>query len=180
MSSESSRPSAEADRVCLLHEPLSLDAVVAAVASPAAGAISTFIGTTRDNFDGRPVVRLEYEAYEPMALKEMAALCSAVRERWEGITAIAIYHRLGVVPVMESSVIIAVSSPHRAASLEAVSFAINELKARVPVWKKEFYGDDGDALDEAAAAWKENKEFAKLKAKLEGEGGEEAGEGASE
>lgn len=97
------------------------------------------------------VVSLEYEAYEPMAIKSMAKICSEIRDKWSGVHHIAIYHRLGLVPVKEASVIIAVGSPHRQDSLEAVAHAIEALKKQVPIWKKEKYSDDG-------AQWKANAE----------------------
>jgi len=98
------------------------------------------------------VVELQYEAYEPMALKKLAQLCSVVRSKWSQVHHVAIHHRTGVVGPAEASVVIAITSPHRQTSLEAVSFAIDELKATVPIWKKERY-DDG-------STWKENKECA--------------------
>lgn len=97
------------------------------------------------------VVSLEYEAYEPMALKSLNNICAEIRTKWEAVHGIAIYHRLGLVPVKEASVIIAVSSPHRQASLEATSYAIEALKKEVPIWKKEKYSDQ-------KAAWKANAE----------------------
>lgn len=97
------------------------------------------------------VVTLEYEAYEPMALKSLGAICSEIRDKWPNVKHIAIYHRLGLVPVKEASVIIAVSSPHRQDSLDATSFAIEALKKQVPIWKKEKYSDDD-------SAWKANAE----------------------
>lgn len=84
-------------------------------------------------------------------MKQMAGICEELRCRWPDIVNIAIYHRLGFVPVREASVVIAVSSPHRKTSLDAVASAIEELKKRVPIWKKEKY--DGDE-----SSWKENKE----------------------
>lgn len=140
------------DFLRLTPEPLSLDAISREVGSDDCGAISTFSGTTRNSFEDREVVRLEYEAYEEMALSEMKKICDALREKWS-IKHIAIYHRLGVVPVGESSVVIAISSCHRRDSLEAVAYAIDALKARVPVWKREVYGEGaGDAQ------WKQNAE----------------------
>lgn len=97
------------------------------------------------------VVSLEYEAYEPMALKSLENICKEIRENWKDVHGIAIYHRLGLVPVKEASVIIAVSSPHRQSSLDATSYAIEALKKNVPIWKKELYSDN-------AASWKANKE----------------------
>lgn len=88
-----------------------------------------------------------------MALKALTLICDELRAKWDDIMYIAIYHRLGVVPVKEASVIIGISSPHRQTSLEAVQMAIEKLKTNVPIWKKEKYGDA-----EGTAAWKENKE----------------------
>lgn len=81
-------------------------------------------------------------------------MCDEIRTKWSDVKHIAIYHRLGVVPVKECSVIIAISSPHRQSSLEAVAFAIEELKKSVPIWKKEIYGGE----NEGSSIWKENKE----------------------
>merc|ERR1711935_107070 len=140
------------DIVLITEEPLVLGALAARVVCGTAGGIATFIGTTRDNFEGRRVLRLEYEAYQPMAEREMLAICQRMRDRWP-LRHVAIAHRIGVVPVGESSVEIAVSSAPRREALEAVQFAIDDLKAHVPIWKKEVY--EGDA-----AAWKENAEAA--------------------
>ncbi|XP_042859804.1 molybdopterin synthase catalytic subunit-like isoform X2 [Penaeus japonicus] len=138
------------DHIKLTPEVLSVDEVTHLVTDPSCGAVSLFVGTTRDHFQGQTVVRLEYEAYQEMAEKEMLKLCQRAREKWT-LKHIAMFHRLGVVPVTESSVILAVSSEHRRESLEAVSFLIDELKANVPIWKKEIY-DDG------SGDWKKNKE----------------------
>ncbi|XP_072167054.1 molybdopterin synthase catalytic subunit-like [Diadema setosum] len=138
------------DVIRLTPSQLSVDEAVQVVTHPSCGAVSVFLGTTRDNFEGKTVVRLEYEAYEPMAEKELNKLCAEMRQKWE-LHKIAIFHRLGHVPVKESSVIIAVSSAHRKESLEAVQYCIDQLKAVVPIWKKEMYaGDEG--------CWKANKE----------------------
>ncbi|KAM6328138.1 molybdopterin synthase catalytic subunit isoform 3-T3 [Alca torda] len=94
------------------------------------------LGTTRNNFEGKKVIHLEYEAYTSMAESEIKKICRDVRQKWPSIKHIAVHHRLGVVPITEASVIIAVSSPHRAESLEAVTYCINTLKASVPIWKK--------------------------------------------
>ncbi|RXM94448.1 Molybdopterin synthase catalytic subunit [Acipenser ruthenus] len=93
-------------------------------------------GITRNSFEGKKVVELEYEAYIPMAQSEMKKICWDVRRKWPSVKHIAIHHRLGVVPVSEASVIIAISSPHRSESLEAVKYCIDTLKATVPIWKK--------------------------------------------
>ncbi|CAN1145245.1 Molybdopterin synthase catalytic subunit [Linum perenne] len=120
------------------------------VSAPHAGAISTFSGTTRDTFDGKTVVELRYEAYVPMAVRQIKSICSNARASWK-IHAIAVAHRLGAVPVGETSIFIAVSAVHRADALDACKFMIDELKATVPIWKKEVYSN--------GEVWKENSEF---------------------
>jgi len=124
----------------LSEEPLSLDRVVDEVRSDEAGAIATFTGTTREHSRGRDVVRLDYEAYEGMAEQVMAEIADALHARYS-LTAVAIHHRIGTVGVGETSVAIAVSAPHRADALAACRDAIDELKERVPLWKKEVYAD---------------------------------------
>ena len=122
----------------LSDAPLSLERVVAEVASDDAGAIATFVGTTRAQSRGRDVVRLEYEAYEGMAEAEMERIAAALHSRYE-ILSVAIHHRVGAVEIGETSVVIAVSAAHRAAALDACRDAIDTLKQTVPLWKKELY-----------------------------------------
>ena len=122
----------------LSEERLSVDAAVAEVRDDAAGAIATFIGTTRAHSRGREVVHLEYEAYEGMAEEVMSELAAKLGERHE-LCKVAIHHRTGRVEIGETSVVIAVSAPHRAAALAACHEAIDELKVSVPLWKKETY-----------------------------------------
>jgi molybdopterin converting factor subunit 1 len=124
--------------VRIVREPIDLRELEREVASPAAGAICTFAGTTRNENAGRRVIRLEYEAYEPMALSEMRKLAEQAGRRWN-ITRIAITHRIGTVPLGEVSVAIAVSAAHRAEAFEACRFAIDRLKEIVPIWKKEYF-----------------------------------------
>jgi molybdopterin synthase catalytic subunit len=113
-------------------------AVSAAVADSGAGAIVTFIGTTRNHNEGRRVSLLEYEAYPEMALREMQKIADTARQRWP-IDRVAIVHRIGTVPIGEASVVIAVSAGHRVAAFEACHFAIDRLKEVVPIWKKEHF-----------------------------------------
>ncbi|XP_068951395.1 molybdopterin synthase catalytic subunit isoform X2 [Petaurus breviceps papuanus] len=138
------------DIIKITSEKLSVDEVSQLVISPVCGAVSLFVGTTRNNFEGKKVVSLEYEAYVPMAESEVRKICVAVRQQWP-VRHIAVCHRLGLVPVTDASVVIAVSSAHRAASLEAVKYIIDTLKANVPIWKKELY-------EEETSSWKRNKE----------------------
>jgi molybdopterin synthase catalytic subunit len=122
----------------LSGDSLSLDAVVDEVRSERAGAIATFIGTTRVESRGRTVVHLEYEAYEGMAEQVMAEIAAELEQRYD-VCGIAIHHRTGRVDIGEASVVIAVSAPHRQDALAACGDAIDTLKERVPLWKKEVY-----------------------------------------
>lgn len=122
----------------LSAEPLSVDAAVADVRDDAAGAIATFVGTTRAHSRGREVLHLEYEAYEGMAEQVMADLAAELVRRHE-LTKVAIHHRIGRVDIGGTSVVVAVSAPHRASALAACKEAIDELKVSVPLWKKETY-----------------------------------------
>jgi molybdopterin synthase catalytic subunit len=122
----------------LSETPLSVEDAVVEVRSDEAGAIATFIGTTRSRSRGREVNHLEYEAYEGMAEEVMASLASELVSRHD-LCHVAIHHRVGRVDIGETSVVIAVSAPHRAAALAACQEAIDELKVTVPLWKKEVY-----------------------------------------
>ena len=133
----------------IVTEPLDASRVAAAVRRADAGAVIVFEGVTRNHHNGRPVIRLEYESYAPMAESEMVAIAKRIQRRWPEAR-VAMLHRVGVVPIGEASVIIAVSAPHRAEAYAASRVAIDELKARVPVWKKEVYAD--------GEAWVANKE----------------------
>jgi molybdopterin synthase catalytic subunit/molybdopterin converting factor small subunit len=124
----------------LSDEPLSLDRVVDEVRDEQAGAIATFTGTTRIQSRGRTVTHLDYEAYEGMAERVMAEIAAGLQSRYE-LSAVAIHHRVGRVGIGETSVVIAVSAPHRQDALAACKDAIDELKERVPLWKKEVYSD---------------------------------------
>jgi MoaE-MoaD fusion protein len=122
----------------LTGDPLSLDAVVDEVRSERAGAIATFVGTTRAESRGRTVEHLEYEAYEGMAEQVMAEIASGLKDRYD-VCDIAIHHRTGRVDIGDPSVVIAVSAPHRQDALAACKDAIDTLKEQVPLWKKEVY-----------------------------------------
>jgi molybdopterin synthase catalytic subunit/molybdopterin converting factor small subunit len=122
----------------LRDEPLSLDAAVDEVAADEAGAVATFVGTTRIQSRGRTVTHLEYEAYEGMAEQVMAEIADELKQRYD-LCDIAIHHRIGRVSIGERSVVIAVSAPHRQDALAACKDAIDTLKERVPLWKKEVY-----------------------------------------
>ncbi|KAL4421459.1 hypothetical protein ABPG75_010750 [Micractinium tetrahymenae] len=142
-------------------DPLHLQRLVELVVDDGAGAFATFTGTTRNTFQGKKTERLEYEAYVPMAAKKLLELCQQACARWQ-LCGAAIAHRTGVVHVGEASVVIACSSPHRRDALEACHWAIDELKATVPIWKKEFF--------EGGEVWKENEEWRAEQRRLRDEG----------
>jgi molybdopterin synthase catalytic subunit len=122
----------------LSGDALSLDAAVDEVRSERAGAIATFVGTTRVDSRGRTVQHLDYEAYAGMAEKVMADIAASLQERYD-LCAVAIHHRTGRVEIGDASVVIAVSAPHRQDALAACRDAIDTLKEQVPLWKKEVY-----------------------------------------
>jgi molybdopterin synthase catalytic subunit len=124
-------------------EPLSVQQVNDLVKRPTDGAVVTFDGIVRDNFDGRSVRYLEYEAYAAMAEKKLAEIGAEMQHKF-AIGAIAMVHRIGRLEIGESSIVIAVAAPHRHAAFEACSYAMDRVKAEVPVWKKEFFTDGAD------------------------------------
>ena len=120
------------------NQPIDLSELVSYVADAEAGAIVPFIGTTRNNNEGRKVLALDYDGYPEMAEKELARIGAEAKNKWP-ICKMAIVHRLGPVQIGEASVIIVVSSAHRDAAFAASRFAIEEIKKTVPIWKKEVF-----------------------------------------
>ncbi|GAB4835311.1 Molybdopterin synthase catalytic subunit [Ancistrocladus abbreviatus] len=139
------------------HSPVDIVKYINYVRASECGAIATFSGTTRDTFEGETVVELRYEAYVSMAIRCIKSICSLARSTWN-LNAIAVAHCLGPVPVGETSVFIAISSVHRVDALDACKFLIDEIKATVPIWKKEVYAN--------GEIWKENKEFLERRSNL--------------
>jgi molybdopterin synthase catalytic subunit len=121
------------------HE-LDVEGLTAFLHTYRAGGINIFIGTTRRLTDGKETVSLDYEAYAPMAIKEMDRILDQARKRWP-IQKVVAFHRLGRVPAGESSIFLGVATPHRVASFEACLFLIDTIKQEVPIWKKELYSD---------------------------------------
>jgi molybdopterin converting factor subunit 1 len=128
-------------KIALSATPLSLAEVVAEVEGPEQGGVVTFTGTVRRHGQQPKVARLEYEAYGPMAERVLAAIAAEIEGEWPG-TRVAIHHRTGTLLVGEVAVVIAASAPHRAEAFEACRAAIERLKQRAPIWKKEV-GEDG-------------------------------------
>ncbi len=124
-------------------EPLNAQAVNDLVKRPTDGAVVTFDGIVRNNFDGRAVQSLEYEAYAEMAEKKMAQIGQEVRRKFP-VGEIAMMHRLGRLDIGESSIVIAVAAPHRHEAFEACAYAMDRIKEEVPIWKKELFADGDD------------------------------------
>lgn len=134
----------------ITESPVDPEALREAIADPACGAVATFIGVTRNSFRGKEVQYLEYEAYAPMAEREMRMIGTEIAGLWPAVAGVAIAHRVGRVEVGEASVVIAVSAPHRREALAACAHGIERLKATLPVWKKEIFADGSE--------WRENRE----------------------
>ena len=136
-------------------DPLDLDALVRAVTAEAAagvvgaGAVITFVGVVRNENGGRRVLRLEYEGYEPLAVRAFERIGEEVADRWP--VRLAVHHRLGTLAIGEASVVIAVASPHRADAFAACRYVIERIKQIVPIWKHEFF-EGGDVWIEGASA----------------------------
>ncbi len=121
-------------------QPLDIMACISLAIKPASGGIDVFIGTVRDITQGKPVLRLEFEAYESMAIREMRRIAETAFEKWP-LHTLVIHHRTGTLLPGETAVVIVVSAAHRAAAFEACRYAIDTLKQTVPIWKKEVFED---------------------------------------
>jgi len=130
------------DQILLTPDPLELAAAVARVTDASAGGIAVFLGITRseNNVDGQSLLTLDYDVHPEMARAQLADLARHARDRWH-ISRLAILHRTGCVAVGEPSVLIAVSTPHRAEAFEACKWLIDTLKAEAAIWKKEIWAD---------------------------------------
>jgi MoaD family protein len=136
------------DIYALGRRPIRAEEIVAALKAPEEGAVVVFYGIVRNQSGGRKTLFLEYEAYEPMALRKMQEIGAEVKKKFP-VDRLAMVHRLGRLEIGETSVLIAVSSAHRRAAFDACRFAIDTLKHTVPIWKKEHFAD--------GAVWVEGK-----------------------
>ena len=126
--------------IVLTHSPLDPEDATTQVRKDTNGAVVTFLGTTRNNFGGKQVLHLEYEAFEEMALKKMEEIRGELQAEFQ-LDDIAICHRIGTVPIGEISLVIAVASPHRKEAFQACRKAVDRIKEIVPIWKKEVFED---------------------------------------
>jgi molybdopterin synthase catalytic subunit len=134
----------------ITSDALDLAGLVGAVQAPGAGAVATFLGIVRDHNQGRQVLHLVYEAYEPLAERSLRRIVDEARERWPS-AALAIHHRIGQLAIGDASVAIAVASPHRADAFAVCRYAIERVKQIVPIWKHEYF-EGGDVWIEGATA----------------------------
>ncbi len=136
--------SPSADHFAIAFAPLAIADAYQLADDGANGAIVLMSGMVRNQTDGLPVVALEYQAYEPMAIRVFQQIATEMRATWTDITHVVIHHRVGRLAVGEISVLVAVGCPHRGEAFAACQFAIDTLKHNAPIWKKEFYrGPDG-------------------------------------
>jgi len=126
--------------VKIVSKALDVDACTKKVQDDRAGGITVFVGTVRNHTKGKAVKRLEFEAYESMALSEMKKIAHTIQDKWKSYH-ICIHHRVGNLAIQDIAVIIAVSCAHRKAAFEACQYAIDTLKQTVPIWKKEIFED---------------------------------------
>ncbi|MBD2774484.1 molybdenum cofactor biosynthesis protein MoaE [Iningainema tapete] len=129
------------DCFAITFAPLSLELVYASADDSSNGAVVVMSGMVRNQTEGKPVVALEYQAYEPMALQVFYQIAADIRSNWNQVNRIVIHHRVGRLQVGEISVLVAVGSPHRREAFEACQYAIDTLKHNAPIWKKEHWAD---------------------------------------
>jgi molybdopterin synthase catalytic subunit len=127
------------DLFCITTDVLDAQALVDLVRRDEAGGLTLFYGNVRNFSEGRDVERLEYEAHESMALKKMREVAEETKRRYPEISEIGVWHRIGVLEIGETSLLVAVSSPHRKEAFEACHWAVDRVKEVVPVWKKEHW-----------------------------------------
>ncbi|KEF57987.1 uncharacterized protein A1O9_05910 [Exophiala aquamarina CBS 119918] len=140
--------------ISLVYDPLDITAYLRFTRSATAGANILFLGTTRDNFDHRPVSRLSYSAYPSLALKSLYAIAEDVQKK-HGLEKVAIVHRLGEVKVEEESIAVTVSSGHRAAGWKGAEEILERVKARAEIWKREWFADTGEMEE---GVWRANRD----------------------
>lgn len=146
--------SSETIYTSLVYDPLDIPAYLRFTRSPTAGANVLFLGTTRNNFDSRPVSRLSYSAYPSLALKSLYAIAEDVQEK-HGLEKVVIVHRLGEVKVEEESIAVSVSSGHRESGWKGAEEILERVKARAEIWKREWFADTGEVQE---GVWRANKD----------------------
>ncbi|KAM3090388.1 molybdenum cofactor biosynthesis protein MoaE [Phormidesmis sp. 146-35] len=139
------------DRFAITFAPLSLEEVYNLADDPANGAVVVMSGTVRNSTDGKAVVALEYQAYEPMAVRVFQQIASEIRQTWSDVNRVIIHHRVGRLNIGEISVLVAIGCPHRSEAFQACQSAIDTLKHTAPIWKKEHWKDGSSSWVSIAA-----------------------------
>lgn len=134
------------DNFAITLAPLSLAEVYILADDPANGAVVVMSGMVRNNTEGRSVAALEYQAYEPMAIRVFQQIAAEIRKTWPAVTHIVIHHRIGRLNIGQISVLVAVGCPHRSEAFAACQYAIDTLKHNAPIWKKEWYNEPDGQL----------------------------------
>ncbi|OLT60708.1 molybdenum cofactor biosynthesis protein MoaE [Moorena bouillonii] len=144
------------DSFSITIAPLSLSEIYTLADDQANGAVVMMSGTVRNQTDGKPVVTLEYQAYEPMALKVFSSIAAQIRASWSDVNRVVIHHRIGRLTIGEISVLVAIGCPHRSEAFAACKYAIDTLKHNAPIWKKEHW-DDGSSTWVSIGACEESE-----------------------
>lgn len=129
------------DNFAITFAPLSLEEVYRLADDPSNGAVVVMSGMVRNQTDGKAVIALEYQAYEPMAVQVFRQIAADIRNNWTNVNRVVIHHRVGRLQIGEISVLVAVGCPHRSEAFEACRYAIDTLKHNAPIWKKEHWAD---------------------------------------
>ncbi|NEQ37189.1 MAG: molybdenum cofactor biosynthesis protein MoaE [Okeania sp. SIO3I5] len=153
----STKPKQEQDNFSITIAPLSIEDIYALADNPANGAVVVMSGTVRNQTDGKPVVSLEYQSYQPMAIKVFEQIATEIRIQWPEVNTVVIHHRVGRLKISEISVLVAIGCPHRSEAFEACRYAIDTLKHTAPIWKKEHWADGSSSWVSIGACEMENE-----------------------
>ncbi len=154
----STKPQQKQDNFSITIAPLSIEDIYALADNPANGAVVVMSGMVRNQTDGQSVVALEYQAYQPMAIKVFEQIATEIRSQWPDVNTVVIHHRVGRLKIGEISVLVAIGCPHRSEAFEACRYAIDTLKHTAPIWKKEHWADGSSSWVSIGACEMENEE----------------------
>ncbi len=154
----STKPQQEKDNFSITIAPLSIADIYALAENPANGAVVVMSGMVRNQTDGKSVVALEYQSYQPMALKVFEQIATEIRYQWPEVNTVVIHHRVGRLKIGEISVLVAIGCPHRSEAFEACRYAIDTLKHTAPIWKKEHWADGSSSWVSIGACEVESEE----------------------
>ncbi len=154
----STKPKQEQDNFAITIAPLFIADIYALADNPANGAVVVMSGMVRNQTDGKSVVALEYQAYQPMAIKVFEQMATDIRSQWPDVNTVVIHHRVGRLKIGEISVLVAIGCPHRSEAFEACSYAIDTLKHTAPIWKKEHWANGSSSWVSIGACEVESEE----------------------